>query len=182
MSAGKERRKWLKFVAANNMYEKSVRIKKHVSASEYYWEFEPREVCAKEPLFSAGMVLIDGFFRVRTDREYYPRCGKYGIPDDERSILARDFRDHHIAGNHKGRCKIIQKKLDADAKIRRIKAEENHRLARNIAKYDLAARLGIRVDMATDEILEAKRNQIAIFRTMREIKKITNRKNSNETN
>lgn len=173
-------RKWLKFVAVRGLYEKAVKVCKEVSKYEYYEELELREVIAEPVAFGAGVVTVNGYFRVRTDRDFCPRCGKYGIPDDRLSGLAKDFTAHRIAGYERGRRKIWAKKMAEEEKQRRIKAADNYRHARNIPRCELAARLGIPVAMASDEHLEAKRHQIATLRAIREIKKLTNKSNINE--
>lgn len=166
------RRKWFKFMAVRGQYEKSVKICKEVSVYEYYECLEPREVIAEPPLFRERMVLVKGYYRVRTEKEYYPVCGKTGIPDDGRSGLSKDFWKHRQSGHDKGQRIRFAKKLAAEEKARKAKAAEDIRTARNIPNCAIAARLGIPVAMLTDEILESKRNQIATLRAINQIKKL----------
>lgn len=169
----KLRRKWLKFIAVHGQYERSVKVCREMRDYEYYECFERREVIAEPPLFRERFVLVNGYFRVRTEREYYPVCGITGIPDDRRSGLSQDFWKHRHAGHAKWQEIKFRKKLAADEKAYKEKKAEDLRLGRNIPNWELAARLGIRVAEATPTILEAKRNQIVILRTINQIKKLT---------
>lgn len=168
----KLRRKWFKFVAVHGQYEKSVKVCDEVWAYEYYECLERREVIAEPPAFRDRMVLVNGYYRIRTEKEYYPVCGKTGIPDDRRSGLSQDFWKHRHAGHDKGQRIRFAKKLAAEEKARKAKAAEDIRTARNIPNCEIAARLGIPVAMLTDEILDAKRNQIATLRAIKQIKKL----------
>lgn len=177
----KERREWFKFVSIKGRYEKSVKINAEITNYEYYEYYEPREVTGSPPKFSNGKVLIDGYYRLRTDSEYYPICGKYGIPDDERSNLAKDFWEHRIASIEIARSTIYWKNYYAEEKRKKIKAAHDLKTARNLTKSEIAGRLGIPVSMASDELIEMKRNQIAAYRAIKQIKKATNENDNNET-
>jgi hypothetical protein len=173
-----DRRKWLKFVAVHGRYEKSVKVCKDVSLREY-GDLANREVLAERPKFRRGVVSVNGYYRVRTDREYYPVCGIYGIPDDRLSGLSKEFAAYQIKGIRIGSKIKWDKKYEAEKKARKMKADEDRRYARNIPNWDLAARMKIPVALATPEMLSAKRNQIATLRAIKEIKKQIN-ENTNE--
>ena len=173
------RRKWLKFIATKGQYEKAVKISTDVHLHEYY-DLQFREVAADPVIYRNGKAIVNGYYRLRTDRAYYPICGKYGIPDDRLSSLARHFDEHRHKGMESGKRKMWSRKMAEEEKHNRLKAAENYRYARNISRCDLAARIGIPISMASDEMLEAKRNQIATFRAIKRIKKITNENNNDE--
>lgn len=169
----KMRRKWLKFVAVHGQYERSVKVCREMRDYEYYESFERREVIAEPPLFRDRFVLVNGYFRVRTEREYYPVCGIEGIPDDRRSGLSKEFWEHRSAGRARWEKIKFYKQLAADEKAYKEKKAEDVRLGRNIPNWHLAYRMGIRVADATPAMLEATRNHMVILRTIKQIKTLT---------
>lgn len=125
-----ELRKWYKWICRNDLYEPSVRIKGVFDS----WETQDlRSRCVLEitPYYGvknhtitegwlAGAVLdyayaIDGYFRMRTDRDYYPTFGKAGIPHEKLSGAAKDFKREFWEGRAKEREIKQRKQYEADA-------------------------------------------------------------------
>lgn len=173
ISPEKLRRKWLKFVAVHEQYEKCVKVCREMRDYEYYECFYRRDVIEENLLFRKPFIFVNGFFRVRTDREHYPACGITGIPDERRSKLSEQFWKHRRDGHDQWQKIKFLKQMASDEKAYKEKKAEDRRLCRNIPNWELAYKMGIKVADATPAMLEATRNHHVILRTIKEIKKLT---------
>jgi hypothetical protein len=123
-----EIRKWYKWICKKGLYEKSVRFCGTVDtwdASEMQsrcvlelapWDAVFGKEVSEGPL--KGMATIEcyffnGYFRLRTDRDYYPYCGKAGIPHRVLSGAADRFNLWLNDGYRKAREAKIKKECDA---------------------------------------------------------------------
>ena len=113
----KWRRRYLKWICKNGYYEKSVRVTEDCVDSYGWRDLQKREVLmikwgvAKNKKVTHGPLKgweypygysVDGYFRLRTDHEYYPWCGIAGIPNSEKSSAATEFSDHIRKGQKRG--------------------------------------------------------------------------------
>lgn len=181
MNPAKERRRWLKYVAKSGVYEKAVAIDGVVERWEYYAIYDRITLETERKFLEDGKtVRVKGYARLRTDRSYYPRCGKYGIPDDRQSVLAKEYNDG-LWRNADIYWSIIQKRKmrkqeEEIEEMQRIEAiHKNHMyfLGADLWDSHLAGFLGVKKNECSKEILELKKEVLITKRIVRYIEEKT---------
>jgi hypothetical protein len=171
-------RKWYKWICKRDKYEKSVHVCGTVSSEQYYWELRGREVLERvdfkpvkrstnerEPLKGLPYdswsdrdcgVIVDGYYRLRTDRGYYPWCGAAGIPHPRMSGEAKHFEDKYWAGIQRGK------------EIRDTKARQKATESRERARCSCNLRAGPKASVARATKIKTKKEDGRSSRYQRE--------------
>lgn len=142
MNDARLRRRYLKHVAKEEGYEVSVRVTGIIPEHMMY-DLDRRAVLVfkrddfrteKKPWPFGGEFdfvthyAVDGYFRVRTDRGLgNPMFGVTGIPDDRRSVYAKEFHSIMMAGYRRNQERLYLARYEKQQ-------EETERMLKKLAE------------------------------------------------